>query len=327
MEVEIGGLDVFLDALKKKLINPKIVVFSLTKADIMLKKNKEDPLHPDLDDLFRELRPGLRIYDEAHESIHQVYMSMMFGNIVKTIANTATIRAEDAITNKIYEYLFPKQYPLKETEYSAHMHVKALHYRIDMRKNRIQTVSRGVYNDITFEASIMDNKKLRPQYIEMAIKQFEEYYYHRRRPGTKCLFFFTKKETCKMMAAAFKMKYPDLDVISFTGDQGGKAETKEDYRKHEFVISTPGSCGTGKDIPGLITCISFHNVKSNQRNYQMRGRIRPIKQSEHPDLERIFCYSVCLDIAKHKEYSKYRKELFFDSSLSYKHIDTGFFLQ
>lgn len=327
IETDVGGLDDFLDALKKGIINPKITVISLTKIGILLKKNKDDPTHPDLDDVFRELRPGLRIYDEAHESIHQVYMSMMFGNIPLTIANTATIKAEDSFTNKIYEYLYPKQYRLKDTEYRAHMHVKALNFRIDMRKHRIQTISRGVYNDITFEASIMNNKKLRPQYIAMAIKMFEDYYYHRREEGTKCLFFFVKKETCKIMAEAFKKKYPDLDVISFTGDQGMKAETKEEYRKHEFVISTPGSCGTGKDIKGLITCISFHNVKSNQRNYQMRGRIRPIKKGEWDHIERIFGYTVCRDIDKHRSYHKYRRELFEDSSLSYQIVDTGFFLQ
>lgn len=326
VETEIGGLSDFLDALKKGEVNPKIVVISLTKIDIMLKKSKDDPLLPDLDDLYRELRPGLRVYDEAHESIHQVYLSMMFGNIQKTIANTATVKAEDAMTNKVYKWLYPPEHRLRDTVYSAHMHIKALFYRINTRNHRIRYQSRGLYNDMTFEASVMDNKKLQPQYIEMAIKYFEDYYYHRRRPDTKCLFFFNKKETCRIMANAFKARYPDLDVISFTGDEGGKAETKEEYRKHEFVITTPGSCGTGKDIPGLITCISFHNVKSLQRNYQMRGRIRPIKQTENPDLERIFGYTVCRDVDKQLEYHRYRKELFEASSLSYQNIDSGFYM-
>jgi hypothetical protein len=326
VETDVGGLDNFLAALKKGVVNPKIVVISLTKIDIMLKKSKADPLAPDLDDFYREYRPGLRVYDEAHESIHQLYLSMMFGNIRKTIANTATVRAEDPMTNKIYGYLYPKECRLKETEYSAHMHVKALFYRIDTSKHRIRSMARGVYNDTVFEASVMDNHKLQPQYIEMMYKFFDDYYYHRRRPGTKCLFFFTKVETCKIMVAALLKRYPDLDAISFTGEQGGKAETKDEYRKHEVVFSTPGSCGTGKDIPGLITCISFHNVKSLQRNYQMRGRIRPIKQTEHPDLERIYGYTVCVNEKKHKEYHKYRKELFEESSLSYQSVDSGFTL-
>lgn len=322
--VEAGGLDLYIKWLKEGKINPKIMVVSLTKADLLTKKAKKDPTVPNLDDYYRIYAPGVRCYDEAHESIHQVYLSMMFGNVAKNIGNTATIKNEDAFINRIYEYLFPKNIRLKETEYSAHMHIKAIHYDINLQRHRVNTHSRGTYNDNTFEASIMNNKKLRMEYIELMLFCFKEYYYERRKPGTKCLFFFTRVETCKIMCAALKERYPDFDAISFTGEEGGKKETKEEYRKHEMVFSTPGSCGTGKDIPGLITCISFHNVRSIQRNYQMRGRIRPIK--EFPELERIFGYTVCRQIPKHKEYHKHRRGLFEESSLSYQLVDSGVYM-
>lgn len=323
---DAGGLDVLHRQLKEGIINPKILVISLTKIDAFLKKSRVEPNAPDLEDIYKLYRPGLRIYDEVHESIHQVYLSMMFGNIKKTIGNTATIKAEDPFTNKVYRYLFPPEVRLKETVYTAHMHIKAIHYRINTRQNKIRTTSRGVYNDTTFEASIMDNKKLRPHYVELMLWCFREYYLNRRKLETKCLFFFTKVETCKFMIEELKKRYPDLDAISFTGEQGMKADTKEEYRKHEIVFSTPGSCGTGKDIPGLITCISFHNVRSVQRNYQMRGRVRENKNPLHAGLDLIFGYTVCDEIDKHVSYHHYRKELFEPSSLSYQNVDSGIFM-
>jgi len=323
---DAGGLDVLMDQLKSGVINPKILVISLSKIDVMVRKSRLDETYPTLDDVYKLFRPGLRIYDEVHESIHQVYLSLMFGNIKKTIGNTATFKAEDPFTNKIYKYLFPESVRLKDTVYTAHMHIKAIHYRINTRQNKIRTTARGVYNDTTFEASIMDNKKLRPHYIELMLWCFREYYLNRRKPESKCLFFFTKVETCKFMVEELKKRYPELDAISFTGEQGGKADTKDEYRKHEIVFSTPGSCGTGKDIPGLITCISFHNVKSVQRNYQMRGRVRENKNPLHNGVDLIFGYTVCDDVDKHVSYHHYRKELFEESSLSYQNVDSGIFM-
>lgn len=326
MDTDVGGLDSFIDELKKGTINPKIVMISLSKVDVLLKKSRIDPLHPNLDDLFKVFRPGLRIYDEVHESFHQVYLSLMYGNIAKTIGNSATMKAEDPFINKMYEAMFPLDIRLKETVYSAHMHIKAFQYRINMKRWKIRFVTRGVYNDITFESSVMDNKMLRPQYIDMMLHLFEEYYYKRRVKETKCLFFFTRVETCKIMIEALKKKYPDLDAISFTGEQGGKKETKDEYRKHEVVFSTPGSCGTGKDIPGLITCISFHNVKSVQRNYQMRGRVRENKNPLHQGIELLYGYTVCMDVPKHRDYDKYRRSLFEGSCISYQNVNTGTYM-
>ncbi|ASU03625.1 putative terminase [Erwinia phage vB_EamM_RisingSun] len=303
-----GDLSQIVENIENGTINPKVVILPMTRIEQHLKKEKEDESYPDLDNIFRRMGCGFRIQDEAHEAIHQIYLSMMYGNFPKTLVLSGTLQADDPFTNKIYRWLFPKKHYLKATEHKQYLDIVAYQYQIDMRKYRINTMSFGSYSDVTFEKSIIRNGKLMKFYFELVKKAFDEFYLPRRREGGKCLLFFSKVDMCERICSMLKHCYPDMDIITYTGENS-KKERKDEYRKHEVVISTPGSCGTGKDIPGLINVFCWHTVSSMQRNDQILMRLRDISNL-WTDIDPLFLYGVCLDIPKHKEYHRKRYSLF-----------------
>lgn len=315
--VKLGPQDVILcegnlvqvtESIEKGIIDPKVIIVPMTQIAIHLNKEKEDPTYPDLDNIFERMKAGFRIQDEAHEAIHQIYLSMMYGNFPKTLVLSGTLQSDDAFTNKIYRWLFPKSKYLKATEHKQYLDIIAYQYQINTRKYHINSMSFGQYHDATFEKSIIRNKVIMKFYFDLVKKAFDEFYVPRRREGAKCLLFFSKVDMCERICAMLKQCYPELDVITYTGENN-KKERKDEYMKHEVVISTPGSCGTGKDIPGLINVFCWHTVASMQRNDQILMRLRELG-SKFPDLDPVFLYGVCMDIPKHREYHQKRHALF-----------------
>jgi hypothetical protein len=71
---------------------------------------------------------------------------------------------------------------------------------------------------------------------------------------------------------------------------------------NDIVVSTAGSSGTGKDIPYLRTAISTVALGSIQRNLQMLGRLRPIKDDLKTDPT--YLWMTCLNIPQHMKYDK-----------------------
>lgn len=316
------GVEKLHETMKEGLINPKIIILPLTKIDVYIKRMKEDPTLPCLDEVFRDLNCGYRIIDEAHESIYSVYMSLMFGNHKKTAALSATLSGDDEFINSIYNQIFPLDCYLRPPEYTKYIHVISYVHRIDMGKYRINTKGFGGYSHVKFEQAIMKGSYLWEHYYQMLKEAFDKYYMDTYRDGQKAMWFFATIDMCELFLKRLKKDYPDLDAITFTAEQGSKKETKSAYREHRVVITTPGSCGTGKDIPELYIVFSPISVSSSQRNDQMVGRTRPIDKW-WPDLDPIFLYFVCPDIPKQVEYHKKRKQIFNKKMKLFTMIDSG----
>lgn len=313
------------DLLASGTVNPKIIILTMTRIDVYLRNEKKDPDAPDLDTLYKSLGCGLRIIDEGHEAIHQVCISLMYGNFPKLLLLSATLTADDPFINKIYKIMFPINIRLKEPEPENYIDIIAYLYDINPRRYNLKTMQFGSYNDLTWEESILKNDVTARFYYKVAKKAYEDYYLDVREEGTKCLFFFSKVNMCDRMLEMFQQDYPGEDFVTFHGeDTKGKNADKLKYLKHEHVITTPGSCGTGKDIDGLVTVICFHTVSSIQRNKQMIGRLRDkiFKRFENRVPAR-FIFTVCLSQPKHKEYFKKREVAFEAKKKTFKAIDSN----
>ncbi|AEV89521.1 putative helicase [Pseudomonas phage OBP] len=316
------GIEKLHQIMKDGLVNPSFIILPLTKIDVYIKRMKEDSSLPGLDEVFTDLNCGYRIIDEAHESIYSVYMSMMFGNHKKTAALSATLSGDDDFVNGIYSQIFPHHAYLRPPEYTKYIHVIAYTHRIDVNRYRIQAKGFGGYSHVKFEQAVMKSSHVWEQYYQMLKEAFVTYYLDTYREGQKAMWFFQTVEMCDLFLKRLKKDYPDLDAITFTAEQSAKKETKSAYREHRVVITTPGSCGTGKDIPQLYIVFSPVSVSSSQRNDQMVGRTRPIDKW-WPDLDPIFLYFVCPDIAKQVDYHRKRKQIFDKKMKKFTLIDSG----
>lgn len=307
-------------ALEEGKISPKIIILPMSRVEVFLRK--KDPHVIDLDEVIKVINPGLRIIDEGHEAIHQIVMSLMYGNVKKTFVLSATLKADDPFTNKIYQWVYPIRFRLKDAEPEHYIDVVAYLYRINLRNHRIKTDQFGSYNDKAVEESILKSPALTKFYFLLADKMFQEYYLDRREEGTKGLFFFSRVNMCETMLGMFRAKYPDMDIETFTGEDSKKKDFKDKYLRHEVIITTPNSCGTGKDIPGLVTVMCMHTVSSTQANKQMIGRLRELLGKFGGRITPTFVFGVCVDLNKHMEYLGKREVAFFEKQKTFKRINS-----
>jgi hypothetical protein len=324
-------LEKLQELMLKGTVDPKVIIVPMTRIDVHLRNEKKDPSTPGLDKIFESLECGLRIIDEGHEAIHQVCISLMYGNFAKVLVLSATLAADDPFINKIYKVMFPYHIRLKEPEPENYIDIVAYLYDINPRRYNLKTQQFGSYNDLTWEQSILGNRAVTQFYFDVAKKAYEDYYLDIREPGTKCLFFFSRVSMCEVMLEMFQKEYPGGDFVTFTGDdtKSKDKEGKTKYLRHEHVITTPGSCGTGKDIPGLVTTICFHTVGSTQRNKQMIGRLRDLANRNEfgGRITPRFVFGVCISQPKHKEYFRKREVAFEPKKKTFKVIDSNCALQ
>lgn len=300
--------------------DPKIIILPLTKIDMYLKKMKEDPETPCLDQVFNDLGCGIRIIDEAHESIYSVYQSLMYGNHKKTMILSATLRGDDDFINGIYDQIFPPKSYLRPTEYTQYINVVSYQFRMDMWKYKINTKGFGGYSHVKFEQGVLKRAHLFEAYFKMLMEAYQTYYLDHYKEGMKSMWFFATTEMCDKFNERFLKEYPGEDSIVFTAAISKKQPTA--YRDHKNVATTPGSCGTGKDIPQLFTVFSGVSVSSSQRNDQMVGRTRPVDKW-WPGMNPYFVYFTCRDEPKQVEYDRKRRALFGRKAKKIDVIDSG----
>lgn len=310
---------------KEGKIDPKIIILPTTRISTYMRSRRKNGSLPCLDEIFANINPGLRIIDEAHESFHEVTLSMLYGNVKKTFMLSATLKGDDPFLNKMYMAIAPKETRLKEAEPENYIDIIAYLYQMDLRKFKIQTMQGGTYNDIALEKSILKSAEATDFYFRLADDMYKRFYLDAKEPGTKCIFFFTLIEMCLLMKERFRAKYPGEDFETFLGTLDKKTPKK--YMEHENLVTTPGSCGTGKDIPGAITCISFHTVMSIQRNKQMIGRLRNLRGKFDGRINPRFVFPVCVDVAKHGDCFHKRKLAFAAKQKSWKTLESGLALQ
>lgn len=326
LNVSEWDMNELYDAFKNNTVNPKIVFFQLTRIDGYLKRMAEYPNDiPHLDKLFEVMRPGVRIVDEAHESIYSVYSSLMYGNLKKTVALSATLKGDDEFVNKIYNGIFPYSAYIRPPTYDKYMEVITYYHRMNVNKYRIRTEGFGGYQHTLYENSILKNKHVFERYYQMCKQAFQLKYMEGRREGQKAIFFFATVAMCNKFGERLMKDYPDEDIFVFTGEISKKKGMSASYRDHDIVISTPGSLGTGKDIPKLYIVFSGVSVSSSQRIDQMTGRLRDIKQW-WPDLDPIYLTFVCRDINKQVQYDWKKKQVVKKKTKRFVSLDAGFYI-
>lgn len=264
-------------------------------------------------ELFKVLKVGVRIIDEAHQDFHQCFKTDLFSHVPKTIELSATLTPDSPFLKNMYEIMYPLEDRLGGGVYNKYVNVFSVPYRLDKTNNHsVRVNQRGMlsYSHGSLEESIMKDKKRLANYLDMVLDLTENYFIKKRHADFKLLIFAGRVELCKIIVEKLQPLYPKLKITKYTEE--------EDYSilaDMDIIVSTPISSGTAVDIPRLQVCINTVAIGSTQANLQMIGRLRELRGV---DVKPTFLYLYCVDIAKHVEYHvKKRNHTFKDRVLSY----------
>lgn len=303
--VQINGQSELLAAIDlatHKQFNYKLVFISTNTLQDYIKNYLQTGellggIHPSK--LFEHLGIGMKVVDESHERFKALVHTTIHLNVNKIIYLSATLNTDNRKQQEQYAKIFPKEDTFLNGRKNDHIIAVSSHFSArDISKLRFMG-PRG-YSHNTFEGSILKRAQTKQAYYELIYGELEEFYFKDYQAGMKALIFVGQikmaEDLTKWLEAKFKADGRDLTTGAF---YAGVNEDKILYGK-DVVVSTPGSAGTGRDIENLSVAISTVAISSIQRNLQMLGRPRPLKNYNF--IPPYYVWFVCDQIPKHREY-------------------------
>ena len=220
--------------------------------------------------------------DESHKEFEALFKVIMWMNPYKLLGLSATMESNKPGMNYFYNLIYPKKDRLVSM-FGLNKYLSLYFYNYRIAKGiYLQHKTHRGYNHIMFEQSIMKNMYLLNDYIEMILSIIDKYYIEYKKNidygidgKEKCLLFFSTIDMCTIFTNKIKTRYPDYNVQRYV-----EKDKYEDMLQGDIIISTPGSLGTGIDVPGLITAIQTVSIGDMQLNIQAAGRLREIKGKE-----------------------------------------------
>lgn len=286
-------------------------------------KHYEHHLGTELGEMYMDPRAlgmlfgvGLRVVDEAHQMLHAYYRIDLYSHYPKVLFLSATILGNDALEKRVHEIIYPASKRYNGAEWKCYIHATGLRYNLaEPAKARFKD-HRKNYSHVIFEQYLMRNKGKLKNYLNM-IANLTYDFLKKRKPGQKYLIFASTVDMCNLIVSDLQARRPANVVIG----RYVAEDNLEDIYKYDIIVTTPGSGGTGIDIPDLAAALSTSAISSGKLNIQMLGRLRELKN--YPGEEPEYQYLICADISKQLDYHKQKLELFQGKVKSHKVQHTG----
>ena len=256
---------------EKKLKSIKLFLASHDTLQSYASNNGWDKLG----DLFRYLKIGVKIYDEAHLNFMNICMIDFFTNVYKTFYLTATPIKSSERENEIYQLYFRNilAIDLFNPDKDPHTHYNAMVYNSRPDPMQIVSCENKAYglnrNKYTNYVVYQDNfKKLLVVLMDIGLKATMKY-------GQKFIIYIGTNQAISIVKDYILETFPFLedDVGIYTSiiDK----EEKEKALTKRVILSTTKSAGAATDIPGLkLTIVLAEPFRSEVITRQVLGRTR-----------------------------------------------------
>ena len=254
-------------------------------------------------DIWRLMQLGVLGGDESHEEFYSLYWAHTFFHGVFHLALSATMMDRESMVEERQKDIYPairRFDKIKMRRYISFVNVDYSFQNPARDKIKFNVRGKSDYSQHAFEKSILSNLRVRRDFLEMLKWVVEKFFFHEDyKEGDKLALYFFRLDTIEVVYKYLRVNYPNKDIRIF---QGGK--DYNDLMEPEIRVTNFKSAGTGKDIKGLTTVISFLSIDSPKANIQLLGRIREIK-----DRDVYFVQLNCMNSNKHMSYKRRRDKL------------------
>lgn len=234
-----------------------------------------------LKDFFREVKIGIKVYDEAHLCFRNVIYVDYFSDTVRTYYLTANFTRSDDQEAHLYERCFASVYryrsnkALEETS-TAVSRKHILYYPITYRSNPTSYWKKKCdtykgFSSLLFAMWAFDEDP-KNSLMKVLLQVFEETKKHKG----KILITVPKIDNINYICEYFK-KHPEIldgRSIGTIHSKNKKEENEMAKSSVDVIISTIQSCGTGVDIKDLRSIINTTPFSSKIIANQLSGRLR-----------------------------------------------------
>ena len=246
--------------------DPKYKVYLVNHQTIhsYAKKNGWNDIH----ELFKHLKIGVKIFDEAHLNFENVIKIDLHTNCHKTIYLTATFNRSDYIEDRLFTICTRniirygaevRDKKRKHIIYVAALYNSKPELDVQASMSTIHGFSAIKYSDYCMTA---------PKFFD-TLKYILDGFISRE---GKIMILVSKIDACSMVKDFVSNNYREKTVLEYHSKVSD--DDKERALGADIIISTSKSAGTGVDIPGLRTLIMTESYSSKIIAEQVSGRLR-----------------------------------------------------
>ena len=290
---DISGSDSITRLMKNKSPKYKIYLVNHGTLASYAKSCGWNAVH----DLFKHIKVGVKIYDEAHLNFANIVKIDLNTNTKKTIYLTATFERSDHIENHMFKTCFKSTVKYGyETREELRKHI--MYLSIMYNSNPDLGTQGHMLTKMGF------NKNRYSEYQESCKEFYDALKYSidffKNKEG-KILILSTTISQVDKIKKFVDSNFPDNTISEYHSKI--PPEDKLKALDADIICTTPKSAGTGVDIPGLRTVIMCEAYSSAVQADQVSGRLR-----EYSETDNTF-YVELVDIGFPKVYRMYRSRL------------------
>ena len=263
-----------------------------------------------LNRFFEHIRVGIKVFDEAHLHFKSIINVDLNTNVHKTFYLTATFERTDKSEDRVFHLCFKNiaKYGY-ETRGEKRKHIKYVAVKFNSKPNMEDQMS--IKTKMGFNRHAYMDYQLNKGIIFDVVKYVMDTF---GRLDGEALVLSSKIESADKLKDMIVEWYPDKSVGIYHS-KISKAE-KEGIKEYDIISSTPQSCGTGFDVPGLRYNIMLEPYNATITANQVCGRLREI-----PDEYTYHIELIDVGFPKVKEMYRKRLKVFKEKCYSVSEVD------
>lgn len=263
---------------------PEIFLASIdTLKSYIMSANAPYTELPSYGKFLEQFEVGVKIVDEFHLNFSILITIDLQSNVLNNIYLSATPKRSGKEEEKIFNLIFPKEIISVGNAYDKYVNIYFYRYRLEF-KNQLAFNTMHGYSHVKYEDYIEKNAPIRQRFVESVLYPLINIHFTNKfKSGHKLLIFCKTVSFCSLIRDYVANQYPKMDVRTYT-----QKDPESNLIDADIIVSTPQSCGTGKDIKGLMTVIQTCSIGSDPLTEQILGRLRKPKDGSIPEFVDIY---------------------------------------
>lgn len=294
-------------------ISPKIIVASIDTLRGYARDKESYSSYPPFDEFCDYLQIGVRVIDEAHLDFFTNMMIDLRLNVALTIPLTATFGRENRDAKRIFDAHYPPSVRFGEGTFKKYVSTYAYRYQSGVNDvpTRAWKTPQG-YSHAKYEDWLLTHQqKLLYVYTNVYRPIIEGHYLNIKQPGQRLLILCATVAMCNWFETKLRLEYPDLTTNIYIGETDDEILSTSD-----IIVSTPGSCGTGRDVKQLRSLLATISIGGDNLNKQVFGRLRELPNGDTP----VMVYSYHTGIGPQIRHHEKRKAIYMERSKTYTEV-------
>ena len=286
---------------------PKIVILSLRTAMSYIEHKDEYAKLPTFAKFQEVCGFGFKCFDEVHMQFNAKTKVDLCCNIKNNIYLSATYLRTNLAEKRIFDMVFPHELRYSAGKLVKYTVVHMLEYSLGIGPVEAAgfTLAKG-YNHATYEKYLIYNRKFFDAFMsDVLIPVVRMYFLQEKKKGQKLLILAQTRDMTIEITKALQSEFKKEVKIEYFFSMSGRHGREDIFRKFDIIVSTHKSCGTGRDIKNMKTCINTVSFSSPVLANQVMGRLRQL-----PGEETIYVDLWNKDIGTHAYHQEQRMEVY-----------------